>query len=109
MNNTKPHNDYESKNSNWLLQLENKWVYAHYNSIKHKKNCGFIPQSSGGQDAYDSLDMVHEGGDAMSIYQKLANAEDLETISRYKSSLIEYCKLDTLAMVKILEKLRQIN
>ena len=61
------------------------------------------------QDAYDNLDMVHEGGDAMSIYQKLANAEDLETISRYKSSLIEYCKLDTLAMVKILEKLKQIN
>ena len=60
------------------------------------------------QDAYDNLDMVHEGGDAMSIYQKLANAEDLETISRYKSSLIEYCKLDTLAMVKILEKLREI-
>jgi len=61
------------------------------------------------QDAYDNLDMVHEGGDAMSIYQKLANAEDLETISRYKSSLIEYCKLDTYAMVKILEKLRQIS
>ena len=61
------------------------------------------------QDSYNDLDMVHEGGDAMSIYQKLANAEDLETISRYKSSLIEYCKLDTYAMVKIVEKLRHIK
>ena len=61
MNNTKHHNDYESKNSNWLLQLENKWVYAHYNSIKHKKNCGFIPQSSGGQDAFDNIRFAIRG------------------------------------------------
>ena len=59
------------------------------------------------KNAYDELDMVHEGGDAMSIYQKLAKANDLEVISRYKSSLIEYCKLDTFAMVKILEKLKR--
>jgi hypothetical protein len=61
MNNTKPHNDYESKNSNWLLQQENKWVYAHYNSIKHKKNCGFIPQSSGGQDAFANIRFAIRG------------------------------------------------
>jgi len=59
--------------------------------------------------AYKELDMVHEGGEAMSIYKKLAEADDLEMIIRYRSSLIEYCKLDTYAMVKILEKLRQIN
>ena len=61
MNNTKLHNDYESKNSNWLLQLENKWVYAHYNSIKHKKNCGFIPQSSEGQDAFANIRFAIRG------------------------------------------------
>ena len=58
--------------------------------------------------AYYELDMISDGGDAMSIYQELSKATDLEMISRYKSALIEYCKLDTLAMVKILEKLRQI-
>ena len=58
--------------------------------------------------AYKDLDMVHEGGEAMEIYKKLADAEDLELISRYKSALIEYCKLDTLAMVKILDKLRKV-
>ena len=58
--------------------------------------------------AYKDLDMVHEGGEAMEIYKKWADAEDLELISRYKSALIEYCKLDTLAMVKILDKLRRV-
>jgi hypothetical protein len=59
--------------------------------------------------AYKDLDMVHEGGEAMDIYKKLSQAEDLEMISRYRSALIEYCKLDTLAMVKILGKLKNIN
>jgi hypothetical protein len=58
--------------------------------------------------AYKDLDMVHEGGEAMDIYKKLADTKDLEMISRYKSALIEYCKLDTLAMVKILQKLKEI-
>jgi hypothetical protein len=52
--------------------------------------------------------MVQHGGDAMNIYKKLEEASDLEEISRYKSSLLEYCKLDTYAMVKILEQLKQI-
>ena len=58
--------------------------------------------------AYKDLDMVHEGGEAMDIYKKLADTKDLEMLSRYKSALIEYCKLDTLAMVKILQKLKEI-
>ena len=58
--------------------------------------------------AYKDLDMVHEGGEAMDIYKKLADTKDLEILSRYKSALIEYCKLDTLAMVKILQKLKEI-
>ena len=33
MKNTKHQNDFEFKDSNWLLQLENKWTYVHYNSI----------------------------------------------------------------------------
>ena len=58
--------------------------------------------------AYSELDMVKHGGDAMNIYKKLEEASDLEEISRYKSSLLAYCELDTLAMVKILGELRKI-
>ena len=61
MNSTKPHNNFEFKASNWLLQLENKWTYAHYNSIKHKKNCGFNPQSAEGQDAFANIRFAIRG------------------------------------------------
>ena len=58
--------------------------------------------------AYSELDMVQHGGDAMNIYKKLEESSDIEEISRYKSSLLEYCKLDTYSMVKILGELRKI-
>jgi len=58
--------------------------------------------------SYSELDMVQHGGDAMNIYNKLEESSDMEEISRYKSSLLAYCKLDTLAMVKILEQLKRI-
>ena len=61
MKNTKHQNDYEFKDSNWLLQLENKWTYAHYNSIKHKENCLFDPYSSEGQDAFANIRFAIRG------------------------------------------------
>ena len=60
------------------------------------------------KNAYDDLDMVHEGSDAMSIFVKLGELTKLDEIDRHKKALLEYCKLDTYAMVKILEKLKQI-
>jgi hypothetical protein len=42
----------------------------------------------------------------MQTYAKLADMEDKKEVTRLRGALLEYCKLDTLAMVKILEKLR---
>ena len=62
---------------------------------------------------YKELDLVHNGGEAMDIYKKLgesvAEEGDLETINRYRKSLIEYCKQDTKAMVDILRRLKEIT
>ena len=38
----------------------------------------------------------------------VGDIEDPEKIMRIRESLIEYCRLDTLAMVKILEKLKLV-
>lgn len=58
------------------------------------------------QDAYKALDGIHNGSEAMNAF---ANLEKLpiEEQKRVRQSLLEYCKLDTLAMVKVLEKLRE--
>jgi hypothetical protein len=58
-------------------------------------------------EAYSSLELVQNGADAMSIFSglKKMNRENRE---RYRSALLKYCELDTLAMVKTLTKLRTL-
>jgi hypothetical protein len=49
---------------------------------------------------------INEGGLASIAFESLWNETDLMIIAETKEQLLEYCKLDTLAMVKILEKLQ---
>lgn len=51
---------------------------------------------------------VANGEGAVRAYKQLASIEDNQTLERVKKDLLEYCKLDTLAMVKLLEKLRSL-
>ncbi len=53
--------------------------------------------------SYDSL-AIQNGGDASAIYANLKNMP-IESIEQTRKDLLEYCKLDTLAMVKILQHL----
>lgn len=57
--------------------------------------------------AYKALYLVHNGGEAMNAFASLGTLSDEEKIA-YRNALLEYCKLDTLAMVKILQKLREL-
>ena len=43
----------------------------------------------------------------MEAFANLSKIDDVKLKQRYRDSLLEYCKLDTLAMVKILEKLKE--
>jgi len=54
--------------------------------------------------SYDAL-KINEGGLASIAYESLQTETDLMFIAEIKEQLLEYCKLDTLAMVRILEKL----
>ena len=56
--------------------------------------------------AYKELDYIQNGGDAMQTYPLLATMEDKEKVEKLREALLRYCELDTLAMVKILDKLR---
>ena len=59
------------------------------------------------ENAYKELDLIHNGGEAMEAFANLSKIDDIELKQRYRDSLLEYCKLDTLAMVKILNKLKE--
>ena len=80
----------------------------------HPKMCGsssikkVLPAIVPGfESAYSSLDLIHNGGEAMSEYAKLKHKTKDEQ-DMIRKALLAYCKLDTLAMVKVLEKLREV-
>ncbi|MDH3269656.1 MAG: DUF2779 domain-containing protein, partial [Ignavibacteria bacterium] len=54
--------------------------------------------------SYDELE-INEGGLASIAFESLQTETDLMFIAEIKQQLLEYCKLDTFGMVKILEKL----
>ena len=59
------------------------------------------------ESAYKDLNLIHHGGEAMQAYAAIACMNETQR-DVYKKALLEYCKLDTLAMVKVLEKLREV-
>lgn len=55
---------------------------------------------------YHNLEQIHNGNEAMTVFPQIKNMspEDAEAARR---NLLEYCKLDTYAMVKVWEKLKE--
>jgi len=51
--------------------------------------------------------LVHNGGEAMDIYPRMAKMSETEQ-EQARESLLRYCELDTYAMVKLLSKLRDL-
>jgi hypothetical protein len=56
---------------------------------------------------YNSLDLIHNGEEAKAAYREYPDKSPKEQ-ERIKAALLAYCRLDTLAMVKILEKLQEM-
>lgn len=58
-------------------------------------------------DYHNLAGSVHNGGEAMEIYPRIATMSPDEQAAA-RESLLRYCKLDTFAMVKVLGKLREL-
>ncbi|MBR2789744.1 MAG: DUF2779 domain-containing protein [Eggerthellaceae bacterium] len=56
---------------------------------------------------YHALEGVHNGTEAMTAFADLANMAP-EEAARTREQLLRYCELDTLAMVRVLEKLGEM-
>ena len=57
--------------------------------------------------AYDELPLISNGREAMEIFPAM-HLETLEKQEEIRNGLLEYCQLDTLAMVKVLEKVYEL-
>ena len=56
---------------------------------------------------YHELEGVHNGSEAMSVFPEIQYMEPEEQ-ERARRNLLAYCKLDTLAMVKVWEELKKV-
>jgi hypothetical protein len=57
---------------------------------------------------YHNLEGVQNGGEASNAFARMAEMPPKE-LEVSRKQLLEYCKLDTWAMVKIWEKLKEIS
>jgi len=59
------------------------------------------------EEAYKGLNGIQNGSDAMNAYPKLSSMSPEEK-AETRSALLAYCKLDTLAMVEVFKKLKEV-
>ena len=88
-----------------MIPFQQKWYYTpemrgSY-SIKSVLPA-LVPELS-----YSDLE-IKEGGNASNTFLSMANATFEGDVEETRRQLLEYCKLDTFAMVKILEKLLKV-
>jgi len=57
--------------------------------------------------SYDGLE-VSDGDMAMVAYRRMCEAKEPTEVENIRKALLEYCKLDTLGMVKIVERLKDL-
>ena len=87
-----------------MIPFQNKWYYTP--EMKGSYSIKYVLPSLAPKFSYDHL-KIKDGGMASSIYLSMTNnnfnGDEIST----RKDLLEYCKLDTYAMVKIIEKLKK--
>ncbi len=88
-----------------MVPFQKRWYYTPemQGSYSIKKILpALVPELS-----YDVLN-IQEGGTASSIFASMLKGEFEGDITQARNDLLAYCKMDTLAMVELLRKLRQV-
>ena len=88
-----------------MIPFKEKWYYVP--AMKGSFSIKYVLPALVPSLSYDNLE-INNGSSASSTYANLHTLSDLDQINQTRKNLLEYCKLDTLAMVKILEVLRSV-
>lgn len=89
-----------------IIPFQKKYYYT--NEMKGSYSIKYVLPALVPELNYDNL-AINEGGLASLTFESLFGESDSEIIKEKRNQLLEYCKLDTFAMVKILEKLESIK
>jgi hypothetical protein len=88
-----------------IVPFQKKYYYT--NDMKGSYSIKYVLPALVPELNYQNLP-INEGGLASLTFESLFDENNPEVINEKRKNLLEYCKLDTFAMVKILEKLESI-
>jgi len=96
-----------------FIDIAHPFQYKHYYHPKFNGRYSIkivLPTLFPNDDAldYKKLGSIQNGGDAMDTFANLHLLKDKSKIAEIKKDLLAYCRLDTLAMVRIWEKLGKL-
>ena len=88
-----------------MIPFQQKWYYTP--EMKGSYSIKYILPALVPELSYNDLD-IKEGGTASNTFLSMVNETFEGDVEKTRRQLLEYCELDTFAMVKILEKLLQV-
>ena len=88
-----------------MIPFKEKWYYVP--AMKGSYSIKYVLPALVPSLSYDDLE-INNGSLASSTFANLHNVNNLDQMKKIRKHLLEYCKLDTFAMVKILEVLRSV-
>jgi hypothetical protein len=89
-----------------MIPFQNKWYYTP--EMKGSYSIKYVLPALAPELSYNDLE-IKDGGAASSTFLSMVNKTFKGEVSSTRKNLLEYCKLDTFAMVKIVEKLKNLN
>jgi hypothetical protein len=88
-----------------MIPFQQKWYYT--SEMRGSYSIKYVLSALVPELSYDGL-LITEGGTASNTILSIVNGTFEGDVKETRKQLLEYCKLYTYAMVKILEKLRQV-
>ena len=88
-----------------MIPFQQKWYYTP--EMKGSYSIKYVLPALVPELSYNDLE-IKEGGTASNTFFSMVNGTFEGNVKETRRQLLEYCKLDTFAMVKILEKLLQV-
>lgn len=85
--------------------FQNKWYYSP--KMKGSYSIKYVLPALVPELSYEELE-IREGGTASSVFVQMLTGEYESDMDKTKKYLLEYCKRDTYAMLKIVEKLKDL-
>lgn len=88
-----------------MIPFQQKWYYDP--KMKGSYSIKYVLPALVPELSYQNLE-IQEGGTASNVFVQMVTGEFTGNVEETKKDLLEYCKMDTLAMVSIVKKLFQM-